>query len=115
MVALSEGVKEVLILRQVQHFMEPSRRILHGSRKTKHIGVRHDLVIDACEAGKFRVVYARTEYQHADMFTKPLYITYRRFTSMRKQSSIKCNTIRVLVDTMSAAKCFVGNIGSCEA
>ena len=40
--------------------------------RTKHNDVRHDLVRDACDAVKVRVVYVRTEDQHADLFTKPL-------------------------------------------
>ena len=89
-VALSEAVKEVLFLRQVQNFIEPSMRISavdvcgdnkgtiklavnkHASRRTKHIDVKHHLVRDACDTGKVRVVYARTEDQHPDVFTKPL-------------------------------------------
>ena len=68
-VALSEAVKEVLLLRQVQGFMEPSVRIgtanvFEGAIKPatnknemfqiKHIDVKH-LVRDACEVGKVRV------------------------------------------------------------
>ena len=34
--------------------------------------MRHDLVRDTCDASKVRVVYVRTEDQHADLFTKPL-------------------------------------------
>ena len=89
-VALSEAVKEVRFLRQVQDFMEPSMRIgavnvfegnkgaiklavnIYASRRTKHIDVNHHRVRDACDAGKIRVVYVRTEDQHADLFTKPL-------------------------------------------
>ena len=88
--ALSEAVKEVLFLRQVQGFVEPSMRIgavnvfgdneettklavnKHASRSTKHIDVEHHLMRDACDAGMVRVVYARTEDHHADLFTKPL-------------------------------------------
>ena len=44
----------------------------HASRKTKCIDVKHHLVRDACDAGKVRVVYVRTEDQHADLSTKPL-------------------------------------------
>ena len=44
----------------------------HASRRTKHVYVKHHLVKDACDAGKVRVVYVRTEDQHADLFTKPL-------------------------------------------
>ena len=44
----------------------------HSSRRTKHIDVKHHLVRDACDAGKVRVVYVRSEDQHADLLTKPL-------------------------------------------
>ena len=44
----------------------------HASRWTKHIDMKHHLVWDVCDAGKVRVVYIRTEYQHADLVTKPL-------------------------------------------
>ena len=90
-VAFSEAVKEVTFLRQVQDFMEPSMRISaanvfedneeviklainkHAARSTKHIDVKHHLVRDACDAGKVRVVYVRTEDQHADLFPKRLH------------------------------------------
>ena len=89
-VALSEAVKEVLFLRQLQDFMEPSMRIgavnvfednegaiklavnRHDIRRIKHIDAKRHLVRDACDAGKVRVAYVRTEDQHADLFTKPL-------------------------------------------
>ena len=78
-VALSESVKEVLFLRQVQDFMEPSMRIgtvnmfkdsegpmklalnNHASRRTKHVDVKHHLVRDASDARRVRGVYVRTE------------------------------------------------------
>ena len=34
--------------------------------------MKHDPVTDACDAGEFRVLYVRTEIQHADLSTKPL-------------------------------------------
>ena len=67
-IALSEVVKEVLFLRQVQEFMEPLMRVgavnmfeynegaiklatnKHASRRTKHIDVKHHLVRDASDA-----------------------------------------------------------------
>ena len=88
-IALSKAVEEVLFLRRVQNFMEPSMRIgavnvlkdnkgaiklavnKHFSRRIKHIDVKHNLVRDACNAGKLRVVDVKTEDQHADLFTKP--------------------------------------------
>ena len=56
--------------------MKPCRR--------KHIDMKHDLVRDACDAGKVRVVYVRTEDQHADLLTKPLYI--RKFHKHAKNA-----------------------------
>ena len=44
----------------------------NASHRTKHIDVKHHLVRDGCDAGKVRVVYVRTEDQHADLFTKLL-------------------------------------------
>ena len=62
--------------------MAPSIRILHDSRRTKQIHVRHDLGRNACDAGKVRVVYVRTEdQQHTNLFTKPLHIRmFRKHT-----------------------------------
>ena len=89
-IALSEVVKEVLFLRQVQEFMEPSMRVgavnmfeynegaiklatnQHASRRTKHIDVKHHLVRDVSDARKVRVAYVRSEDQHANLLTKPL-------------------------------------------
>ena len=44
----------------------------HANRSTNHIGVKHNLVRDACDAGKLRVMYVRTEDQLADLFTESL-------------------------------------------
>ena len=89
-VALSEVVKEVIFLRQVQEFMEPSTRVdavnafedneraiklatnKYAGRRTKHINVKHHLVRDASDARKVRVAYVKSEDQHADLLTKPL-------------------------------------------
>ena len=89
-VALSEVVKEVLLLRQVQEFMGPSMRVgavnvfedneeaiklatnKHASRRTKHIDVKHHLVRDASDSRKVKAAYVRSEDQHADLLTKPL-------------------------------------------
>ena len=89
-VALSEVVKEVLFLRQVQEFMEPLIKVgavnvfednegaiklstnKHASRRTKQIDVKHHLVRDASDTRKVRVAYVRSEDQHADLLTKPL-------------------------------------------
>ena len=71
-VNLSEAVKEILYLRQVQDFKKSWKRILNTSHWTKHIDVKHHLVRDMYDTGKVRVVCDRTGYQHADAFTKPL-------------------------------------------
>ena len=89
-VALSEVVKEVIFLRQVQEFMEPSMRVgamnvfedneggiklvanKHASCRTRHIDVKHQLVRDASDTRKVRVAYVRSDDQHADLLTKPL-------------------------------------------
>ena len=88
-VALSEVVKEVLLLRQVQEFMEPSMRVgavnvfediegtnlatnKHAGRRIKHIDVKHHLVRGAPDSGKVRVAYVRSEDQHADLLAKSL-------------------------------------------
>ena len=91
--ALSEVVKEVLFLRQVQEFMGPSMGVgtvsvcednegaiklatnKHASRSTKNIDVKHHLVRDASDAREVKVAYVRSEDQHADLLTKPLNIT----------------------------------------
>ena len=87
-IALSEAVKEVIFLRQVQDFMELSMMIgavdvfddnegaiklamnKHASRRIKNIDGKHHLVRDACDVGKVRVFHVRTEGQHATLFTK---------------------------------------------
>ena len=99
--ALSEVVNEVIFLRQVQEFMEPSMRVgavkvfednegaiklttnKHASHRTKHIDVKHHLVRDASGVRNVRVAYVRLGHQHADLLTKPLDIS---FTSTRSLS-----------------------------
>ncbi|CAN0440751.1 unnamed protein product, partial [Ascophyllum nodosum] len=84
-VALSEVVKEFLVLRQMQEFMELSMRIgavnmfedneggiklatnKHASRRTTDIDVKDHLVRDASDARKVKVAYVRLEDQHADL------------------------------------------------
>ena len=44
----------------------------HASRRTNHIDVKHHLARDASDARKVRVAHVRSEYQHADVLTKPL-------------------------------------------
>ncbi|CAN0473389.1 unnamed protein product [Ascophyllum nodosum] len=39
----------------------------HSSRRTRHIDVKHHIVRDAVEEGLVRIVYVRSEEQHADM------------------------------------------------
>ena len=86
-VALSEVVKIVLFLRQVQEFMGPSMRVgavnvfednegaiklatnKYASRRTKHIDVKHHLVRDVSDARNLIVAYVRSEDQHADLRT----------------------------------------------
>ena len=76
-VALSEVVKEVPSLRQMQDFKGTSMRVgavnvfednveaiklainKHANRRTKHIDVKHHLVRDASDARKVRVAYVR--------------------------------------------------------
>ena len=88
--ALSEVEKEVLFLRQMQEFMEPSMRVgavnvfednegalklatnKHASRRTKNIDVKHHLVRDASDARNIRVAYMRSGDQHVDLLPKPL-------------------------------------------
>ena len=41
----------------------------YDSCRTKHIAVTHKLVKDACNAGKVRMIYVRTEDQHANLLT----------------------------------------------
>ena len=43
-----------------------------ASRRTKNIDVKRHLVKKMCDAGKVRLVYVRTEDQHADVFIKSL-------------------------------------------
>ena len=50
---------------------EGTIKLAVASRKIKHIDVKYYLVRDACEAGKVRVVYVRTEDRHAGLSTKP--------------------------------------------
>ena len=77
---------------QVQDFMKPPMRIgavdvfenneeaiklatnKHASRRSNHIDVKHHVVRNACDAGKVRLVYVRTEDQRADLFAKSLHI-----------------------------------------
>ena len=89
-VALAEIVNETKFLRQVQEFILPNLRSYaipimednqgaikmannkHSSRRTRHIDVKHHVVRDAVEEGVVRIVYVRSEDQHADILTKAL-------------------------------------------
>ena len=44
----------------------------HSSRRTRHIDVKHHIVREAVEEGLVRIVYVRSEEQHADILTKAL-------------------------------------------
>ena len=44
----------------------------YASRRTNHIDVKQHLVRDASDARKVRIAHVRSEYQHADVLTKPL-------------------------------------------
>ena len=84
--AMSEIVKEILFFWQVQAFIvtalesnpvdivEDNQGAIkmgnnrHSSKQTRHI----DIIRDAIDEGKVRVTYVKTEYQHADVLTKPL-------------------------------------------
>ena len=88
--ALAEIVNEIEFLRQVQEFIMPTLRSCtismlednqgaikmannkHSSRKTRYIDVNHPIVQDAVEKGLVRIVYVRSEEQHADILTKAL-------------------------------------------
>ena len=89
-VAMSEIVKEVLFLRQVQAFIMPSLESnpvdivednhgalkmasnRHSPKRTRHIDIKPYLIRDAVHEGKVRVTYVKTEDQHTDVLTKPL-------------------------------------------
>ena len=88
--ALAEIVNETKFLRQMQEFIMPTLRSCtisimednqgaikmannkHSSRRTRHIDVKHHIVRDAVEEGLVRIVYGRSEEQHADILTKAL-------------------------------------------
>ena len=44
----------------------------HSSKRTRHIDVKHHIFPDAIEEGLVRIVYVRSEEQHADIVTKTL-------------------------------------------
>ena len=89
-VVLAEIVNEIKFLCQVQEFIMPTLRkstipIMkdnqgsikmannkHSSRRTRHIDVKHHMVRDAVVGGLIRIVYVRSEEQHADILTKAL-------------------------------------------
>ena len=55
--------------------------VLHS--RTKHIDVRHHFLRDNVAKGKINLVYVPTEYQLADIFTKPL--PEERFLIIRRE------------------------------
>ena len=89
-VAVSEIVKEVLFLRQVQALIMPALESnpvdivednqgaikmannRHPSKRTRHIDIKHHLIRDAVGEGQVRVTYVKTEDQSVDVLTKPL-------------------------------------------
>ena len=89
-VAMSEVVKEILFLRQVQVFIMPSLESnpveivednqeaikmannRYSYKRTRHIDIKHQLIPDAVDERKVRVTYVKTENRHADVPTKSL-------------------------------------------
>ncbi|KAL8135932.1 hypothetical protein AgCh_010520 [Apium graveolens] len=59
-----------------------SKNLVNHSR-TKHIDVRHHFLRDNSTKGKIELVFVPTEYQLADIFTKPLGET--RFSTIRRE------------------------------
>ena len=88
--ALPEIVNVTKFLRQMQEFtmstlgsctisiMEDNQGAIkmannrHSSRRTRHIDDKLYIVRDAVEDGLVRIVYVRSEDQHADILTKAL-------------------------------------------
>ena len=56
--------------------------------RTKHIDVRHHFLRDHVAKGKIELIFVPTEYQLADIFTKPL--TEERFSFIRRELGM-CN------------------------
>ena len=89
-VVMSEIMKEVLLLGQVQAVIMPALESSpveivdenpgvikmannsHSSKRTRHIDVKHYLIRNAMDEGKFFVTYVKTEGQHAGVLKKPL-------------------------------------------
>ena len=44
----------------------------HSRRRIRHTDVKHRIVREAVEEGLVRIVYVRSEEQHADILTKAL-------------------------------------------
>ena len=89
-VALGEIVNELRFLRQVKAFMvlpidynirvhednEGAIKMTEdgfSSRRTRHIDVKHHMVLDAVDEGIIRVEYIKPREQHADVLTKAIY------------------------------------------
>ena len=89
-VALGDAVKELLFLRQVSHFMLPSKVMPCFSAfedsqgavqlaqnpttnsNSKHIDVRHYFLRELVRQRDIKVVRVPSEFQHADILTKAL-------------------------------------------
>ena len=89
-VALGDAVKELLFLRQVWHFMLPSKvmpcfPIFEDNQgavqlaqnpitnsNSKHIDVRHHFLRELVRQRDIKVVQVPSEFQHADILTKAL-------------------------------------------
>ena len=99
-VALGDAVKELLFLRQVSHFMLPSKVMPCFSAfedsqgavqlaqnpttnsNSKHIDVRHYFLRELVRQRDIKVVRVPSEFQHADILTKAL--TFDLFPFHRK-------------------------------
>ena len=44
----------------------------HSYKRTRHIDIKHQLILDAVDDRKVRVPYFKTENRHGDVLTKPL-------------------------------------------
>lgn len=100
-VAMVEVVKEVSLLRQMQHFVLPILRGLvyphHGgqtrsdqvghtpfsSKRTRHIDMKHQMVRDVVQQGEVNIIDVKTKEHHADVLTKA---EYEDFQHARKCS-----------------------------
>ena len=90
-VATAEGLKEAIFYRDIWSFIFPDRDVLcttifednigalhlannlTTTPNSKHIDIRHHFLRERLANGEFRVVYVRSDLQHADFLTKPLH------------------------------------------